>query len=108
MLEGAGVGDTKARERREERGFPAKLCTRSRRLPSEVWTVLQGRAGISLNPSRAPSALPNPPPPKIPTKGLLGKIKCREKTGARLVYSGSQDAAVRPQAGKEGEPRLGS
>lgn len=36
MLEGAGVGDRRARERSEEHGFPAKLCTQSRRLPSEV------------------------------------------------------------------------
>lgn len=107
MLEGAGVGDRRAWERREERGFPAWLCTRSRQLPREVWTVVQGRAGISPNPSRAPSALPNPSPPQMPTNGLLGKIKCREKRSeARILWKSG--CSLRPRAGKEGELRLGS
>lgn len=87
MLEGAGVGDRRARERREERGFPAKLCTRSRRLPSEVWTIVQGRAGISLNPSRAPSALSNPPPPPDPYKGPIreDQMQGEERSEARIL-----------------------
>lgn len=52
-------------------------------LPSEAWTAVQGRAGTTPNPSRAPSVLPHPSFSPDLYKGLVRKDQMQEEQKSR-------------------------